>query len=89
MITLTIAPTTAITITATVTDGANNNSLTGGNNITSAKTGEVNTALIFGGFVAVLAAAAGVYVFIKRKRAECSEISKIPHPVEFEKYYNL
>ena len=53
----------------TVTDGANNNSLTGGNNITSAKTGEVNTALIFGGFVAVLAAAAGVYVFIKRKRA--------------------
>ena len=27
--------------------------------------------------------------FIKRKRAECSEISKIPHPVEFEKYYNL
>ena len=53
----------------TVTDGANNNSLIGGNNITSAKTGEVNTALIFGGFVAVLAAAAGVYVFIKRKRA--------------------
>lgn len=27
--------------------------------------------------------------FIKQKRAECSEISKIPHPVEFEKYYNL
>ena len=27
--------------------------------------------------------------FIKRKRAECSEIAKIPHPVEFEKYYNL
>ena len=27
--------------------------------------------------------------FIKRKRAECSEISKVPHPVEFEKYYNL
>ena len=27
--------------------------------------------------------------FIKRKREECSEISKIPHPVEFEKYYNL
>lgn len=27
--------------------------------------------------------------FIKTKRAECSEISKIPHPVEFEKYYNL
>ena len=27
--------------------------------------------------------------FIKAKRAECSEISKVPHPVEFEKYYNL
>jgi glutamine synthetase len=27
--------------------------------------------------------------FIKTKRAECLEISKIPHPVEFEKYYNL
>ena len=27
--------------------------------------------------------------FIKTKRAECSEISKVPHPVEFEKYYNL
>ena len=27
--------------------------------------------------------------FIKRKRTECSEISKVPHPVEFEKYYNL
>ena len=27
--------------------------------------------------------------FIKTKRAECSEMSKIPHPAEFEKYYNL
>ncbi len=27
--------------------------------------------------------------FIKTKRAECAEIAKIPHPVEFEKYYNL
>ena len=27
--------------------------------------------------------------FIKTKRKECSEIAKIPHPVEFEKYYNL
>jgi glutamine synthetase len=27
--------------------------------------------------------------FIKAKRAECSQISQIPHPVEFEKYYNL
>ena len=27
--------------------------------------------------------------FIKAKREECREISKIPHPVEFEKYYNL
>lgn len=27
--------------------------------------------------------------FIKTKRDEVSEISKIPHPVEFEKYYNL
>ncbi|MBR5441358.1 MAG: glutamine synthetase, partial [Clostridia bacterium] len=27
--------------------------------------------------------------FIKTKRAECSQISQIPHPVEFEKYYNL
>ncbi len=27
--------------------------------------------------------------FIKTKRAECSELSKIPHPAEFEKYYNL
>ncbi len=26
--------------------------------------------------------------FIAGKRKECSEISKIPHPVEFEKYYN-
>ena len=27
--------------------------------------------------------------FIKNKRAECSELSKIPHPAEFDKYYNL
>ena len=27
--------------------------------------------------------------FIKTKRAECSELSKIPHPAEFDKYYNL
>ena len=27
--------------------------------------------------------------FIKSKRAECAELSKIPHPAEFEKYYNL
>ena len=27
--------------------------------------------------------------FIKSKRAECSEMSKIPHPAEFDKYYNL
>ena len=27
--------------------------------------------------------------FIKTKRDECSELSKIPHPAEFDKYYNL
>ncbi|MBR3841737.1 MAG: type I glutamate--ammonia ligase [Christensenellaceae bacterium] len=27
--------------------------------------------------------------FIASKRAECSEMAKIPHPAEFEKYYNL
>ncbi len=27
--------------------------------------------------------------FIKAKRAECAELSKIPHPAEFDKYYNL
>ena len=27
--------------------------------------------------------------FIKTKRAECAEMAKIPHPAEFEKYYNL
>ncbi len=27
--------------------------------------------------------------FIKAKRLECSELSKIPHPAEFDKYYNL
>ncbi len=27
--------------------------------------------------------------FIKTKRAECLELSKIPHPAEFDKYYNL
>ena len=27
--------------------------------------------------------------FIKTKRAECADLSKIPHPAEFDKYYNL
>ncbi len=27
--------------------------------------------------------------YIKRKRNECLELSKIPHPAEFEKYYNM
>ena len=27
--------------------------------------------------------------FIKIKRAECSDMSKIPHPAEFDRYYNL
>ncbi|MBE6612972.1 MAG: type I glutamate--ammonia ligase [Ruminococcaceae bacterium] len=27
--------------------------------------------------------------FIKTKREECRELSKIPHPAEFDKYYNL
>ena len=27
--------------------------------------------------------------FIAAKRKECGELSKIPHPAEFEKYYNL
>ena len=27
--------------------------------------------------------------FIKTKRAECSQMSTIPHPAEFDKYYNL
>ena len=27
--------------------------------------------------------------FLKRKRAECAELAKIPHPAEFEKYFNL
>ena len=27
--------------------------------------------------------------YIKRKRAECAELAKIPHPAEFEKYFNL
>ena len=27
--------------------------------------------------------------FIKTKREECSNISKIPHPAEFDKYFNL
>ena len=26
---------------------------------------------------------------IKNKREECSELSKIPHPAEFDKYYNI
>jgi len=27
--------------------------------------------------------------FIKAKRKECAELAKIPHPAEFDKYYNL
>ncbi|MBO5247641.1 MAG: type I glutamate--ammonia ligase [Eubacterium sp.] len=27
--------------------------------------------------------------FIENKRKECAEIAKVPHPVEFEKYFNL
>jgi glutamine synthetase len=27
--------------------------------------------------------------FIKNKREELKELSKIPHPAEFDKYYNL
>ena len=27
--------------------------------------------------------------FISMKRQECSELSKIPHPAEFDRYYNL
>ena len=27
--------------------------------------------------------------FIARKRKECSELSKIPHPAEFDRYFNL
>ena len=27
--------------------------------------------------------------FIKATRAECAELSKIPHPADFEKYSNL
>ncbi len=27
--------------------------------------------------------------FIKSKRAECAELAKIPHPAEFDRYYNL
>ena len=27
--------------------------------------------------------------FIKNKRAECAELAKIPHPAEFDRYYNL
>ncbi len=27
--------------------------------------------------------------FIKNKRAECAEMAKIPHPAEFDRYYNL
>jgi hypothetical protein len=26
---------------------------------------------------------------IKRKRNECLELSKIPHPAEFDRYYNM
>ena len=27
--------------------------------------------------------------FIKAKREECSELSKIPNPAEYDKYFNL
>ena len=27
--------------------------------------------------------------FIKTKRAECREIANIPHPAEFDRYFNL
>jgi glutamine synthetase len=27
--------------------------------------------------------------FIAGKRKECAELAKIPHPAEFDKYYNL
>jgi glutamine synthetase len=27
--------------------------------------------------------------FIKSKREECRQLAAIPHPAEFEKYYNL
>lgn len=27
--------------------------------------------------------------FIKTKRKECAELAKIPHPAEFDKYYNF
>ena len=27
--------------------------------------------------------------FIKSKRAECAQMAAIPHPAEFDKYYNL
>ncbi|MBQ9123678.1 MAG: glutamine synthetase, partial [Lachnospiraceae bacterium] len=27
--------------------------------------------------------------FISSKRKECSELAKIPHPAEFERYYNF
>ena len=27
--------------------------------------------------------------FIKTKRTECAQMSAIPHPAEFDKYYNL
>ncbi len=30
-----------------------------------------------------------IEIWLKRKRGECLEISQIPHPVEFEKYYDL
>jgi len=53
------------------TDGANanNSAVTGSNAMNSAKTGEVQTVYIFAGFAALIAIAACVYVFIKRKRA--------------------
>ena len=48
-----------------------------------------------GAVQADLGAAGGVFPeellknFIKNKRAECAEMARIPHPAEFERYYNL
>ena len=30
-----------------------------------------------------------IHNFIKTKRAECRQLAAIPHPAEFDKYYNL
>ncbi len=54
-----------------VTKGDADSTTTGvsSDTVNSAKTGEVNTVILFVGFVAVIVVAAGVYVFIKKKRA--------------------